>query len=166
MVSIFLFALLTDRAYLAHWQDGNPIPLEVLFEKPHIDWSYDPDELRELFDKKNHRFLSYQPLNTLNEHWGPIGRLMFPDGPAQDFNNLWNASVSREPRYYLDMLTDELEVYRMAIKPSLCDSYFPRVEHLSWATCTHGAPQGKRLPLHYGLFIPTNHRLATIHQRL
>ncbi|KAI9495968.1 hypothetical protein BDB00DRAFT_953602 [Zychaea mexicana] len=94
MVSTFFYGLLTDRAYLAHWED--PLPLETLFEKPSIDWSFDPKEMRELFDKKedadNNDYLSYKKVNTLNQKWGPIGRTMFPHGATQDFKDLWNAS--------------------------------------------------------------------------
>nr|CAG8601412.1 5690_t:CDS:2 [Entrophospora candida] len=39
MASTFLFALLTDRAFLADWQV--PLPLDAIFESPNIDWSYD-----------------------------------------------------------------------------------------------------------------------------
>ncbi|CAJ0848945.1 6421_t:CDS:2 [Entrophospora sp. SA101] len=39
MTSTFLFALLTDRAFLADWQV--PLPLDAIFESPNIDWSYD-----------------------------------------------------------------------------------------------------------------------------
>ncbi|KAI8142183.1 hypothetical protein BJV82DRAFT_615859 [Fennellomyces sp. T-0311] len=90
MVSTFFYALLTDRAYLANWQD--PLPLETLFEKPSIDWSFNPSEMRDLFDKKNDKYLSYQSVNTLNQKWGSIGRTVFPDGPSQDFKKLWKAS--------------------------------------------------------------------------
>ena len=92
MVSTFFYALLTDRAYLANWQD--PLPLETLFEKPSIDWSFEPSEMRELFNKKGDSYLSYQSVNTLNQKWGPIGRTVFPEGPSQDFKKLWKASVS------------------------------------------------------------------------
>ncbi|KAI9270650.1 hypothetical protein BDA99DRAFT_502358 [Phascolomyces articulosus] len=90
MVSTFFYGLLTDRAYLAHWQD--PLPLETLFEKPSIDWSFDPKEMRQLFDKKNDSYLSYQSINTLNQKWGTIGRSVFPDGADQDFKELFKAS--------------------------------------------------------------------------
>ncbi len=39
MTSTFLFALLTNRAYLADWQA--PLPLDQIFDSPNIDWSYD-----------------------------------------------------------------------------------------------------------------------------
>ncbi|CAJ0878597.1 282_t:CDS:1, partial [Entrophospora sp. SA101] len=39
MASTFLFALLTDRAFLADWQV--PLPLDAIFTAPNIDWSYD-----------------------------------------------------------------------------------------------------------------------------
>ncbi|CAI2163033.1 6013_t:CDS:2 [Funneliformis geosporum] len=39
MTSTFLFALLTNRAYLADWQ--TPLPLDKIFDSPNIDWSFD-----------------------------------------------------------------------------------------------------------------------------
>ncbi|CAG8642237.1 10453_t:CDS:2 [Gigaspora rosea] len=39
MTSTFLFALLTNRAFLADWQV--PIPLDTIFSSPNVDWSYD-----------------------------------------------------------------------------------------------------------------------------
>ena len=39
MTSTFLFALLTNRAYVADWQA--PLPLDTIFDSPNIDWSYD-----------------------------------------------------------------------------------------------------------------------------
>ncbi|GAA5865572.1 hypothetical protein JCM8547_007653 [Rhodosporidiobolus lusitaniae] len=38
MTSAFFFGLMTERAFLAEWQ--SPIPLDVVFSSPHIDWSY------------------------------------------------------------------------------------------------------------------------------
>jgi len=42
MSSTFIFALLTDRAFLAEWK--TPPPLEAIFESPNIDWSYDSSD--------------------------------------------------------------------------------------------------------------------------
>ncbi|CAG8456345.1 3990_t:CDS:2 [Paraglomus brasilianum] len=42
MSSTFIFALLTDRAFLAEWR--TPIPLEAIFESPNIDWGYDSSD--------------------------------------------------------------------------------------------------------------------------
>ncbi|BGP20168.1 hypothetical protein JCM10213v2_008303 [Rhodosporidiobolus nylandii] len=38
MTSAFFFGLLTNRAFLAEWQ--SPIPLDVVFDSPHLNWSY------------------------------------------------------------------------------------------------------------------------------
>ncbi|SCZ94389.1 BZ3501_MvSof-1269-A2-R1_Chr1-3g01309 [Microbotryum saponariae] len=38
LTSTFLFGLVTNRAFLAEWQ--SPIPLEVIFDSPRIDWSH------------------------------------------------------------------------------------------------------------------------------
>ncbi|KAI8376520.1 uncharacterized protein BYT42DRAFT_498374 [Radiomyces spectabilis] len=92
MISTFFYALLTNRAYLAYWEPTNPLPLEEVFERPHIDWRFNPEEMRTLFDRQNQSMLSYKSINTLNVKWGAIGRLMFPNGANQDFKQLWNAS--------------------------------------------------------------------------
>jgi hypothetical protein len=42
MSSTFIFALLTDRAFLAEWRI--PPPLEAIFGSPNIDWSYDSSD--------------------------------------------------------------------------------------------------------------------------
>ncbi|KAI7870039.1 hypothetical protein BDF14DRAFT_1778694 [Spinellus fusiger] len=92
MVSTFLYALLTDRAYLAYWEPGNPIKLETLFEKPNVDWSYDPEKLAALFKKKGQALLSYSQVNIINYSWKKLGATLFPQGSKQDFNTLWNSS--------------------------------------------------------------------------
>ncbi|CAI2200450.1 9885_t:CDS:2, partial [Funneliformis geosporum] len=64
MTSAFVFALLTNRGFLADWQTN--LPIEAIFNSPNIDWSYDslnlPSDIRELetselsiidFDAKN-----------------------------------------------------------------------------------------------------------------
>jgi hypothetical protein len=38
MTSAFFFALITKRAFHAEWM--SPIPLEIVFDSPAIDWSY------------------------------------------------------------------------------------------------------------------------------
>lgn len=38
MTSAFFFGLITNRAFVAEWQ--TPIPLEVVFDSPFIDWSF------------------------------------------------------------------------------------------------------------------------------
>lgn len=95
MISTFFFALLTDRGYLAHWADENPIPLEILFEKPNIDWSYDPREMSRLYNKPK-LGITYQKVDTLNQKYDDFGKVLYPDGPDQDFNNLWNGTVSKK----------------------------------------------------------------------
>ncbi|KAF7722281.1 hypothetical protein EC973_003465 [Apophysomyces ossiformis] len=92
MISTFFYALLTDRAYLAHWKGKNPVALETLFEKPNIDWSYDPGKMQALFRSKRSSMLTYQQVNSINANWGALGKLLFPSGSAQNFSHLWNAS--------------------------------------------------------------------------
>ncbi|KAI9316436.1 hypothetical protein BX666DRAFT_1858904 [Dichotomocladium elegans] len=93
MVSTFFYALLTDRAYLAHWDRHNPMLLEDLFEKPTINWSFDPEKMRRAFENgKGDRRLSYRRVNTLNYNWAKVGERIFPQGVNQDFRALWNES--------------------------------------------------------------------------
>jgi hypothetical protein len=39
MISVFMFAVLTDRAFLVDWE--TPWPLAAFFESPHIAWRFD-----------------------------------------------------------------------------------------------------------------------------
>lgn len=100
MISTFFYALITNRAYLAHWADENPIPLEILFEQPHVNWTYDPKEMKSLFSSNNNELLSFQQVDTLNQNYDGLGEIMFRDGASQDFNELWNASVSDTQIYF------------------------------------------------------------------
>ncbi|CAO3635511.1 unnamed protein product [Cunninghamella blakesleeana] len=84
MISTFFYALLTDRGFLMHWQEGNPTTLEDVFEKPNIDWSFNPTEMKKTYNKDG-----YLSVNTLNFGWEKIRQAIFPDGPDQDFNELW-----------------------------------------------------------------------------
>ncbi|CAO3589188.1 unnamed protein product [Absidia cylindrospora] len=88
MISTFFFALLTNRGYLMNWQKGDPTPLESVFEKPVINWSFNPKEMKQLYNTGSQGF---QSVNTLNFNWEKIRGAMFPDGPTQDFNELWPA---------------------------------------------------------------------------
>ncbi|KAI9319967.1 hypothetical protein BX666DRAFT_2018108 [Dichotomocladium elegans] len=112
MISTFFFALLTDRGYLAHWDDENPIPLEVLFEKPNIDWSFDPDELSDLYNNAE-AGISVQFVDTLNQKYPTLGETMFPSGPMQDFQDLWNATYVqvRSNRAYIIRTFKESDRY-------------------------------------------------------
>ncbi|KAI9306923.1 hypothetical protein BJ944DRAFT_159010 [Cunninghamella echinulata] len=85
---------LADRmsAYLAHWADENPIPLEILFEQPNIQWSYDPKEMTSIFRSNDNDYLGLEKVDTLNKKYDDLGDVIFPNGPTQDFNDLWNAS--------------------------------------------------------------------------
>ncbi|KAI9490185.1 hypothetical protein BDB00DRAFT_961212 [Zychaea mexicana] len=112
MISTFFYGLLTDRAYLAHWADANPIPLETLFEKPHIDWSYKPEEMKGLFDNKELGF-TYQQVDTLNQKYPVLGNTLFPDGPLQNFDDLWNGTFVeiRSNRGYIIRTFKQSAVY-------------------------------------------------------
>ncbi|KAI8327991.1 hypothetical protein BC941DRAFT_445874 [Chlamydoabsidia padenii] len=92
MISTFFYALITNRAYLAHWANENPIPLEILFEQPNVNWTYNPKEMRDLFNSNDNELLNFQQVDTLNQNYDGLGAIMFRDGPSQDFDVLWNAS--------------------------------------------------------------------------
>ncbi|OAD80504.1 hypothetical protein PHYBLDRAFT_61555 [Phycomyces blakesleeanus NRRL 1555(-)] len=112
MVSTFFYALLTDRAYLAYWEPTNPVPLEDLFEKPSIDWSYNPNQLKELFTKEN-LLLSFSEVDMLNYNWKSIGNTLFPNGPSQNFHQLWNTSFvsMRSNRAYIIRTFQKSSIY-------------------------------------------------------
>jgi hypothetical protein len=59
MTSAFVFALLTNRAFLADWQ--TPFPLETIFSSPNIDWSHDS-----LNPSSNIRELETSELNVID----------------------------------------------------------------------------------------------------
>ncbi|KAG0164295.1 hypothetical protein DFQ28_005327 [Apophysomyces sp. BC1034] len=113
MISTFFYALLTDRAYLSHWADGNPVPLEVLFGQPHVNWTYDPQEMRTIFDQKDNALLGYQPVDTLNQKYPSLKDIIFPDGPTQDFKDLWTGTYveARSNRAYIVRTFKESSVY-------------------------------------------------------
>ncbi|ORX51186.1 hypothetical protein DM01DRAFT_1384444 [Hesseltinella vesiculosa] len=92
MISTFFFALLTQRAYLANWAPENPIPLEYLFEQPFVNWTHKPSELKLIFDVPDNELLGFQYVDTLNQNYDSIGKSVFPDGPSQDFEKLWNGT--------------------------------------------------------------------------
>ncbi|KAI8338567.1 hypothetical protein BC941DRAFT_460798 [Chlamydoabsidia padenii] len=88
MLSTFFYALMTDRGFLMNWQQANPTSLESVFEQPSINWTFDPQEMKSLYNTKT---LGYHSVNTLNFNWEKIRSAMFPQGPSQDFNELWTA---------------------------------------------------------------------------
>jgi hypothetical protein len=92
MLSTFFYALMTNRGFLMNWQKSNPTSLESVFEQPNINWSFDPKEMKALYNTKT---LGHHSVNTLNFNWERIRSAMFPQGPSQDFNELWTAPVSR-----------------------------------------------------------------------
>ncbi|KAF7731593.1 hypothetical protein EC973_009357 [Apophysomyces ossiformis] len=113
MISTFFYALLTDRAYLAHWADGNPVPLEILFGQPNVNWTYEPQEMKHIFDKENDALLNYQQVDTLNQKYPALKGILFPDGPTQDFNNLWTGTYVevRSNRAYIVRTFKESSIY-------------------------------------------------------
>jgi hypothetical protein len=94
MISTMFFALLTDRAYLLNWDELNPLPLEAIWERPHIEWSHDPEEMGALFTDEKNPLLGYQKLDTLNKKIKPLSEIMFPDGGNTDWKEVWNTTVS------------------------------------------------------------------------
>ncbi|KAI8976812.1 hypothetical protein BDB01DRAFT_764543 [Pilobolus umbonatus] len=92
MISTFFYALLTNRTYLLNWSSMNPLPLEAIWERPHIDWSHDPEEMEQLFTDDSNPFLGYQKVDTLNRNYTSMGEVLFPNGPETDFDDLWNGT--------------------------------------------------------------------------
>ncbi|OZJ03133.1 hypothetical protein BZG36_03864, partial [Bifiguratus adelaidae] len=100
MISTFFFALLTGRTYLSYWYPTNPHPLDYVFEHPFIDWRLDPEMMETVFtdvqqmeaqiDSTDER--SMRKLTVLNGKTPQIDTTYFPDGPMQDFNDLWDES--------------------------------------------------------------------------
>ncbi|ORZ15368.1 hypothetical protein BCR42DRAFT_416951 [Absidia repens] len=88
MISTFFYALMTNRGFFMNWQEGDPTSLESVFEKPTINWSFDPEDMKQLYKSDS---LGFQSVNTLNFNWEKIRAAMFPDGPIQDFNELWTS---------------------------------------------------------------------------
>lgn len=94
MISTMFLALLTDRAYLLNWAELNPLPLEAIWERPHIEWSHDPEEMEALFTDDKNPLLGYEKLDTLNKKLKNLSEIMFPDGGNTDWKERWNTTVS------------------------------------------------------------------------
>lgn len=94
MVSTFFYGLLTNRAYLLNWAPMNPLPIEAVWERPHVDWVHDPAEMEALFDDDENPLLGYQKVDTLNKKHKDLTAIMFPDGGNTEFDDLWNKTVS------------------------------------------------------------------------
>ncbi|KAI9280712.1 hypothetical protein BY458DRAFT_500129 [Sporodiniella umbellata] len=92
MISTFFYALLTDRAYLLNWADNNPLPLEDVWERPHIEWSHDPKEMELLFTDPENELLGYQKVDMLNRKEKNLTAFILPDGGNTDFKDLWNGT--------------------------------------------------------------------------
>lgn len=95
MISTFFYALLTDRAYLLNWAEMNPLPLEDVWERPHIEWSHDPKEMELLFSDEENPLLGYQKVDLLNRKYKDLTATMFPDGGNTEFKDLWNGTVKQ-----------------------------------------------------------------------
>jgi hypothetical protein len=89
MISTFFYGLLTDRAYLLHWDEHNPLPLETVWEQPSINWTHNPVEMEKLFNLKN-ELLGYQKVAMLNQKLPVITKTILPKGSNTDFNRIWN----------------------------------------------------------------------------
>ncbi|KAI8991276.1 hypothetical protein BDF20DRAFT_909080 [Mycotypha africana] len=119
MISTFFYALLTDRAYLLDWAPMNPLPLEAVWERPHIDWSHDPEEMESLFtindgEEEENPYLGYQKVDTLNKKLKVLTSIMFPDGADTDFKDLWNGTYVevRSNRGYIIRTFNQSPKYR------------------------------------------------------
>jgi hypothetical protein len=89
MTSTFLFALLTDRAFLADWQI--PFPLDKIFDSPNIDWNYDSLE----FDKSI-KDLQIRELNIIDY-----------DTENLDYNFLLTNWTTRYPDPFIKIYTNQ-----------------------------------------------------------
>lgn len=114
MISTFFYALLTDRAYFAYWDGENPFSLDILFEKPYVDWHYDMDTLEELFtNPPDDPYLTNEHVDTLNAKWGTMEQKIFPNGRTQNFSDLWPASLVevRSNRAYIIHTFESSDIY-------------------------------------------------------
>jgi hypothetical protein len=93
MISTFFYALITDRTYFINWDEHNPLPLELVWERPYINWTHSPAEMEQVFSQKN-RLLGYQKADMLNQKLPILKSFMLPKGGKTDFNQLWNETVS------------------------------------------------------------------------
>ncbi|GAA5814143.1 hypothetical protein MFLAVUS_007636 [Mucor flavus] len=93
MISTMFYALLTDRAYLLNWAEMNPLPLEAVLERPHVEWSHDPEEMEALFTDEDNELLGYQKVDTLNKKAKVLKQIIFPDGGEHtEWKDLWNGT--------------------------------------------------------------------------
>ncbi|KAI8647037.1 hypothetical protein BD408DRAFT_409107 [Parasitella parasitica] len=117
MISTFFYALLTDRAYLLNWAPMNPLPLEAIWERPHVDWSHDPEEMEALFTDNTNPLLGYQKVDTLNKKLKNLTSTMFPDGGNTDLKQLWNGTYIevRSNRGYIIRTFNIHEKYRRTL---------------------------------------------------
>ncbi|KAI8385809.1 hypothetical protein BD560DRAFT_384425 [Blakeslea trispora] len=117
MISTFFYALLTDRAYLLNWAALNPLPLETIWERPHIEWSHDPAEMEALFTDNTNPLLGYQKVDLLNRKYKNLTATLFPDGGNTDFNDLWNGTYieTRSNRGYIIRTFQLSQRYRKAL---------------------------------------------------
>lgn len=99
MISTMFYALLTDRAYLLNWSPLNPLPLETIWERPHVEWAHDPEEMEALFTDEKNPLLGYQKVDTLNKKFKVLTSMMFPDGGNTELKDLWNGTVKYKSRH-------------------------------------------------------------------
>lgn len=92
MISTFFYALLTDRAYLLNWAEMNPLPLEDVWERPHVEWSHDPKDMELLFTDSENKWLGYQKVDMLNRKYKNLTDFIFPDGGNTELKDLWNGT--------------------------------------------------------------------------
>ena len=93
MVSTFFTALITDRAYYAYWEPHNPFELETAFEAPNINWTYDIDTMRRIYDNTS-VMTSRRFLDTINVKLPALDEMLFKTGADTNFSQLWPESVS------------------------------------------------------------------------
>lgn len=114
MISTFFHALMTDKAYFAYWDGENPFSLDILFEKPYINWHYEMDTMEELFtNPPDDEYLTNQHIDLLNAKWGTMESKIFPEGRSQNLSDLWPSSLVevRSNRGYIIHTFESSDIY-------------------------------------------------------
>ncbi|KAG2186502.1 hypothetical protein INT44_002724 [Umbelopsis vinacea] len=114
MISTFFHALMTDKAYFAYWDGENPFSLDILFEKPYINWHYDMDTMEELFtNPPDDTYLTNEHVDLLNAKWATMESKIFPQGRTQNLSDLWPSSLVevRSNRGYIIHTFESSDIY-------------------------------------------------------
>ncbi|CAJ0875622.1 11073_t:CDS:2 [Entrophospora sp. SA101] len=107
MASTFLFALLTDRAFLADWQV--PLPLDAIFTAPNIDWSYDslnPSHTIRNLNTTELYIIDYDP-QDIDYHFSLTNwTTRYPDSFIKFYTNQGLIQQTFDSKYYSSKLKE------------------------------------------------------------